>query len=72
MIIKLLTPQDINRYQNHYNYLHIGLVQIAFKPLTLQGLPESFLAVLRDARNRNWKQSLMVLYSLVWHMASIF
>ncbi|KAL4581676.1 hypothetical protein LXL04_006203 [Taraxacum kok-saghyz] len=23
------------------------------------GLPESFLAVLRDARNRNWKQSLM-------------
>ena len=57
--LKLLSYNDINRYQTHYNYLHIGLVQIAFKPLTLQGLPESFLAVLRDARNRNWKQSLM-------------
>ncbi|KAL4583205.1 hypothetical protein LXL04_007772 [Taraxacum kok-saghyz] len=27
--------------------------------LKARGLPESFLAVLRDARNRNWKQSLM-------------
>nr|KAJ0204720.1 hypothetical protein LSAT_V11C500271560 [Lactuca sativa] len=59
MTVQLITPQDINRYKHIYNYLHIGLVQIAFKPLTLQGLPESFLAVLRDARNKNWKQSLM-------------
>ena len=59
MILKLLNIQDINRYRHSYNYIHIGLVQIAFKPLTLQGLPESFLAVLRDGRNRNWKQSLM-------------
>ena len=34
-------------------------MQIAFKPLTLQGLLESFVVVLRDARNLNWKQSLM-------------
>ncbi|KAG5579979.1 hypothetical protein H5410_050606 [Solanum commersonii] len=27
---------------DHYNYLHIGMVQIAVKPLTLKGLPETF------------------------------
>lgn len=36
--------------------MHIGLVQIAFKPLTLKGLPETFLATLRDARNLNFRQ----------------
>ncbi|KAG5594630.1 hypothetical protein H5410_035862 [Solanum commersonii] len=35
------------------------MVQIAFKPLTLKGLPETFLAALRDARNFNFRQSLM-------------
>lgn len=59
MILKLLTEKDIQKYHLNYNYLHIGLIQIAFKPLTLQGLPESFLAVLRDGRNRNWQQSLI-------------
>ncbi|WMV30298.1 hypothetical protein MTR67_023683 [Solanum verrucosum] len=35
------------------------MVQIAFKPLTLKGLPEIFLVDLRDARNLNFRQSLM-------------
>ncbi|KAG5615444.1 hypothetical protein H5410_015268 [Solanum commersonii] len=35
------------------------MVQIAFKPLTLKGLPETFLAALHDARNLNFRQSLM-------------
>ncbi|XP_070045086.1 uncharacterized protein [Nicotiana tomentosiformis] len=35
------------------------MVQIAFKLLTLKGLPETFLAALRDARNLNFRQSLM-------------
>ncbi|KAH0633379.1 hypothetical protein KY284_036165 [Solanum tuberosum] len=39
--------------------MHIGLVQVAFKPLTLGGLPESFIAALRDGRNQNWKKSLI-------------
>lgn len=59
MIIKLLNFSDISKYQQDYNFMHIGLVQVAFKPLTLKGLPESFVAALRDARNLNWKQSLM-------------
>ncbi|KAG5619554.1 hypothetical protein H5410_004772 [Solanum commersonii] len=36
-----------------------GLVQIDFKPLNLKGLPKTFLAALRDARNLNFCQSLM-------------
>ncbi|KAG5568233.1 hypothetical protein H5410_064753 [Solanum commersonii] len=39
--------------------IHIGLVQVAFNPLTLRGLPESFIAALRDGRNHNWKKSLI-------------
>lgn len=59
MILKLLNESDIIKYKAEHKFLHIGLVQIAFKPLTLKGLPESFIAALRDARNLNWKQSLM-------------
>lgn len=40
MVVRLLTYDDIYRYQNTHNYLHIGLVQIALKPLTLQRLPK--------------------------------
>ncbi|WMV13417.1 hypothetical protein MTR67_006802 [Solanum verrucosum] len=35
------------------------MVQIAFKPLTLKGLPKTFLGSLQDARNLNFRQSLM-------------
>ncbi|WMV33032.1 hypothetical protein MTR67_026417, partial [Solanum verrucosum] len=34
------------------------MVQISFKPLTLKGLPKTFLASLCDARNFNFRQSL--------------
>ncbi|KAG5630260.1 hypothetical protein H5410_001977 [Solanum commersonii] len=35
-------------YGDIYRFMHIGLVQVAFKPLTLRGLPESFIEALRD------------------------
>ncbi|WMV30560.1 hypothetical protein MTR67_023945 [Solanum verrucosum] len=57
--IRLLNKCDIELYKSQYKFLHIGMVQIAFKPLTLKGLPETFLAALRDARNLNFRQSLM-------------
>ncbi|KAG5615568.1 hypothetical protein H5410_015392 [Solanum commersonii] len=55
----LLNKHDIEFYKSQYKFLLIGMVQIAFKPLTLKGLPETFLAALRDARNLNFRQSLM-------------
>ncbi|WMV25937.1 hypothetical protein MTR67_019322 [Solanum verrucosum] len=57
--IRLLNKRDIELYKSQYKFLHIGMVQIAFKPLTLKGFPETFLATLRDARNSNFRQSLM-------------
>lgn len=39
--------------------MHISVVQIAFKPLTLKGLPKTFLVAPRVARNLNFQQSLM-------------
>ncbi|KAG5596054.1 hypothetical protein H5410_037286 [Solanum commersonii] len=56
--IRLLNKRDIEFYKSQYKFLHIGMVQISFKPLTLKGLPETFLAALRDARNLNFRQSL--------------
>lgn len=41
MVVKVLTYDEIHRHQNTHNYLHIGLVQIPFKPFTLKGLPKA-------------------------------
>ena len=57
--VELLTRHLIEKYVHSYKFIHIGLIQVALKPLTLNGLPESFIAILRDARNLNWRQSLM-------------
>lgn len=57
--LKLLSLQDIEQYLEKYNYLHIGCIQIAFKPLTLSGLNASILASIRDARCLDFLPSLM-------------
>ncbi|KAG5619594.1 hypothetical protein H5410_004812, partial [Solanum commersonii] len=44
---RLLSDNDLAPYRDIYQFMHIGLVQVAFKPLTLRGLPESFIATLR-------------------------
>ncbi|KAG5577740.1 hypothetical protein H5410_057874 [Solanum commersonii] len=36
--IRLLNKRDIEFYKSQYKFLHIGMVQIAFKPLTLNSL----------------------------------
>ncbi|KAG5610977.1 hypothetical protein H5410_022258 [Solanum commersonii] len=61
--IRLLNKRDVELYKSQYKILHIGMVQITFKPLTLKRLPETFLAALRDARNLNFRQSLMVYFN---------
>ena len=48
--LKLLSPHDIERYLSKYNYIHVGCVQVAFKPFTMQGLNAIILAYLRDRR----------------------
>ncbi|PIA27489.1 hypothetical protein AQUCO_07700041v1 [Aquilegia coerulea] len=43
----------------NYHYIHIGLIQIAVKPLHLKGIDCCFLLALRDARCTNYQKSLM-------------
>ena len=57
--IKLLNEEDLQPFIDKYNFIHIGLFQIALKPLTLQGLNASLLTSLRDARCLDYVQSLM-------------
>ncbi|KAG5632505.1 hypothetical protein H5410_004222 [Solanum commersonii] len=56
---RLLSDNDLVPYRDIYCFMNIGLVQVAFKPFTLRGLPENFIAALRDSRNHNWKKSLI-------------
>lgn len=58
--IKLLTKKDLLPFKN-YNYIHVGLIQIVVKPLTLLGLNASILGYIRDGRCKDFKQSLAAL-----------
>ena len=42
-----------------FSYLHIGLVQVVIKPLTRKGINASVLMCLRDARFKNFKDSIL-------------
>lgn len=42
-----------------YKYIHLGLVQVALKPLTLLGQNTCLLATLRDGICNNWRASIM-------------
>ena len=42
-----------------FNYLHIGMVQVAIKPPTQKGINASVLMCLRDARFKNFKDSIL-------------
>ena len=57
--ISLINSRDIIRYRGKYKYMHIGLVQVAFKPLTLLGTNTSIQATLNHSRCLDWQQSIM-------------
>ncbi|KAL3527334.1 hypothetical protein ACH5RR_011990 [Cinchona calisaya] len=57
--IKLLSKRSIEIFKQKYNYLHFGLVQIAAKPLSREGLDTSVLLYLRDARFLDFNDSLL-------------
>ena len=44
---KLLSKSDFAPYRETCKFIHIGLIQVAFKPLTLRGLLEGFIVTLR-------------------------
>ncbi|KAM7510633.1 hypothetical protein LguiB_009508 [Lonicera macranthoides] len=57
--LQLLPEPEIARYRSKYKYLHIGLVQVALKPLTVEGLNTSLIIALRDCRHIKFADSLL-------------
>ena len=56
----LFSKRNINEFiAKKLSYLHIGMVQVAIKPLTRKGINASILMCLRDARFKNFKDSVL-------------
>jgi len=59
-LCQLFSPEAIRRHRREgHNFIHIGLVQVAIKPLIRTSLKASVMLGLRDARFVNWKDSLL-------------
>lgn len=54
----LLTNKVLEELKQEYKYIHLGMVQIAIKPLTTEGLNASLLACLRDKQHNKFNDSL--------------
>jgi hypothetical protein len=57
--IQLLGHQEIDKNINNFAFIHIGLVQVAVKPLTRQGLNTSVFLGLRDGRFTVYQDALL-------------
>lgn len=56
----LLTNEIIKKYTRKGNhFIHIGLIQVAVKPLSVKGINSSILLCLRDARYLNYVPSIL-------------
>ena len=57
----LFSKRNISEFiaAKKFSYLHIGMVQVAIKPLTRKGINTSVLMCLRDARFKNFKNSIL-------------
>ena len=57
----LFSKRNISEFiaAKKFNYLRIGMVQIAIKPLTQKGINAYVLLYLRDARFKNYKDNIL-------------
>ena len=55
----LFSKRNISEFIATKKYLHIGMVQVAIKPLTQKGINASVLMCLRNARFKNFKDSIL-------------
>ena len=56
----LFNRRNINEFlAKNFSYLHIGLVQVAVKPLTRKGINASILICLRDAIFKDFRTSIL-------------
>ena len=57
--IQLLSRQEIDKNKDNFSFIHFGLVQVAVKPLTRQGLNTSVFLGLRDGRFKIYQDALL-------------
>ena len=57
--LQLLSQNSINHHKKKFNYIHIGLVQVAIKPLFRLGLDIPVFLCLRDARSTRFIDSVL-------------
>ena len=55
-----------------FSYLHIGMVQVFIKPLTRKGINASVLMCLRDARFKNFKDSILGMITASFDLPSYY
>ena len=56
----MFNRRSINEFlAKKFSYLHIGLIQVAIRPLTRKGINASVLMCLRDARFKNFRTSIL-------------
>ena len=54
-----MNQNTINHHRKKFNYIHIGLVQVAIKPLFHLGLDIPIFVCLRDARSTRFTDSVL-------------
>jgi len=59
--MQLLSAEAIKRHRKIYKFLHIGLIQVAIKPMFRLGIDAPVLVILRDARHMNFNNSLLAM-----------
>ena len=57
--IQLFNEELMQEHRQEYSFIHIGLVQVAIKPLIRQGLNTSVSLCLRDGRHLNFDQPII-------------
>jgi len=72
-LCQLFSPESIKRHRKEgHKFIHIGLVQVAIKPLTRRGLKALVLLGLRDARFIDWEDSLLGLIEASMHDGPVY
>lgn len=59
-LVQLLNQKDIEAFQEEFNYIHIGLVQVRVNPLTRLALNMPICLALWDARHLNFEDSITI------------
>ena len=70
--IQLFSIDSIKQHREKYAFLHVGLIQVAIKPLTREALNTSVLLCLRDHRHLRFNDSLLGMMETSLHNGPVY